>query len=131
MGAAKMLDRLGVEMLPDGMLAERAPDLSVVVPCYNEIDSLTELHRRVAAACTQVVGDSFEIVLVNDGSRDETWNGIQSLVAADCHVVGANLSRNYGHQIALSAGLTLARGKDQGFNNSSSPKNLVPKSRWS
>ena len=111
MGAAKMLDRLGVEMLPDGVLAERAPDLSVVVPCYNEIDSLTELHRRVAAACTQVVGDSFEIVLVNDGSRDETWNGIQSLVAADCHVVGANLSRNYGHQIALSAGLTLARGK--------------------
>jgi len=74
------------------------------------MDGLSELHSRLTAACSGTVGDNYEIVLVNDGSTDETWRGIRTLASSDDRIVGANLARNYGHQIALSAGLTLARG---------------------
>jgi polyisoprenyl-phosphate glycosyltransferase len=53
----------------------------------------------------------YEIVLVNDGSRDNTWSVMNQLAAADPHVVAINLSRNYGHQIALTAGLQFTRGE--------------------
>lgn len=83
--------------------------LSIVVPCYNEEACLGELHRRVTAAA-QALGTAYELVLVNDGSRDQTWPIIQSLSLTDRHVVGVNLSRNHGHELALSAGLSFARG---------------------
>ena len=86
------------------------PRLSVVVPCYNEVPNLDELHRRVRAVCVAQVGSSYEVVLVNDGSKDETWTKIVALANDDPHVVGVNLARNYGHQLALSAGLELCRG---------------------
>jgi dolichol-phosphate mannosyltransferase len=57
------------------------------------------------------VGEDYEIVLVNDGSRDGSWAAIQKLAASDPHVVGVNLSRNHGHQLALTAGLDLCRGE--------------------
>lgn len=85
-------------------------DLSVVVPCYNEEESLAELHRRVLAACKAAPIKSFEIILVNDGSRDKTLGIMQDLVKSDPHVVAINLSRNHGHQLALSAGLAEAKG---------------------
>ena len=50
------------------------PDLSVVVPCFNEQESLAELYRRLATACRSSVNSSFEIVLVDDGSTDRTWS---------------------------------------------------------
>jgi dolichol-phosphate mannosyltransferase len=87
------------------------PRLSVVVPCYNEQAGLPELHRRVAKVCAANAGGSYELVLVNDGSTDETWRIMRELCAADPHVVAIDLSRNYGHQIALSAGLRLCRGE--------------------
>jgi dolichol-phosphate mannosyltransferase len=85
--------------------------LSVVVPCYNEVGNIGELHKRVSAACEKSVGSSYELVLVNDGSRDETWNEIATLHFSDEHVVAVNLSRNYGHQVALSAGLSVCLGE--------------------
>jgi glycosyltransferase involved in cell wall biosynthesis len=85
--------------------------LSVVVPCYNEQDGVMELHRRVSAACHGVVGASYEVVLVDDGSNDRTWERIGDLVSSGANVVGVRLSRNHGHQLALSAGLTFARGE--------------------
>jgi polyisoprenyl-phosphate glycosyltransferase len=85
--------------------------LSVVVPCYNEQESLGELHRRVTSVCTEVVGQDYEIVLINDGSRDQTWPQMVMLAEHDPHIVAVNLSRNYGHQRALSAGLTICRGQ--------------------
>jgi glycosyltransferase involved in cell wall biosynthesis len=85
--------------------------LSVVAPCFNEEAVVPELHRRVTAACRNVVGDDYEIVLVNDGSSDRTWAIMQKLAADDGHVVAVDLSRNHGHQLALSAGLSLARGE--------------------
>jgi len=87
------------------------PALSVVIPCYNEAESLPTLHARVAAAVREVVGEDHEIVLVNDGSRDESWAIMQRLSAADPHVVAINLSRNHGHQLALTAGLDLCAGE--------------------
>jgi dolichol-phosphate mannosyltransferase len=84
-------------------------DLSVVVPCYNEEEVLPELHRRVRDVCTEL-GRPYEVILVNDGSRDRTWAVLAGLAAADPHVVAVNLSRNHGHQLALMAGLSLCRG---------------------
>ena len=89
----------------------RSPALSVVVPCYNEAANIAELHARVTAACRKEVADSYEIVLVNDGSTDETRDRIFALSADDYHVVAVDLARNYGHQVALSAGLELCSGR--------------------
>ena len=85
--------------------------LSVVVPCYNEEDGVHELHRRVSSVCQACIGDAYELVLVNDGSKDATWLTIGEIARVDGHVVGVNLSRNYGHQIALSSGLQMCRGE--------------------
>ena len=87
------------------------PQLSVVIPCYNEQGCLDMLHARVSAAARGVVGQDYEIVLVNDGSRDESWAVMQRLAAADPHLVAINLSRNHGHQLALTAGLDLCAGE--------------------
>jgi glycosyltransferase involved in cell wall biosynthesis len=86
------------------------PALSVVIPCYNEEACLPELHRRVSAVAQSVAGDSHEIILIDDGSRDRTWTGMQALAAQDPHLMGVHLSRNHGHQLALTAGLDLASG---------------------
>lgn len=85
--------------------------LSVVCPCYNEDESLSELHRRVNAVCQAEVGDSFEIVLIDDGSKDGTRAIIGELSERNSHVVGVILSKNHGHQLALSAGLHVCRGE--------------------
>jgi dolichol-phosphate mannosyltransferase len=87
------------------------PALSVVIPCYNEAACLDLLHDRVAAAARAVVGDDFEIVLINDGSRDDSWPIMQRLAAAHPRLVAINLSRNHGHQLALTAGLDLCAGE--------------------
>jgi len=84
--------------------------LSVVVPCYNEEEGVAELHRRVSDTCNDCVGEDYELVLVNDGSSDDTWKIMCELSQADKHVVALNLSRNHGHQLALSAGLQMCRG---------------------
>lgn len=84
--------------------------LSVVIPCYNEQEVLRELQRRLMPVCFATVGDAYEVILIDDGSRDLTWSIIEELAAADRHIVGVRLSRNHGHQLALSAGLTLALG---------------------
>ena len=84
--------------------------LSVVVPCYNESESIHELHRRVMAICQSTAGVDYEIVLVNDGSTDGTWASLKELSERDPHVVAVQLARNYGHQVALSAGLQVCRG---------------------
>ena len=84
--------------------------LSIVVPCFNEEACLSELHQRLSAAARIGVGEDYELVLVNDGSRDGSWSVMQRLAADDSHVLAINLSRNHGHQLALTAGLDLCRG---------------------
>ena len=89
----------------------RRPALSVVIPCYNEEGCLEALHTRVSAAAQAAVGDDHEIVLINDGSRDGSWAVMQRLAAQDPRLVAINLSRNHGHQLALTAGLDLCAGE--------------------
>jgi dolichol-phosphate mannosyltransferase len=87
------------------------PALSIVVPCFNEEACLPALHQRLGAAARKAVGEDYEIVLVNDGSSDSSWPIMRGLAAEDPHVVAINLSRNHGHQLALTAGLDLCRGE--------------------
>ena len=82
--------------------------LSVVTPCYDEQDVLPAFYKRVIEVC--LTFDSYELVLVDDGSTDGTWPIIRSLVEQNPHVVGLRLSRNHGHQLALTAGLAKATG---------------------
>lgn len=93
------------------MLTTPRPRLSVVTPCYNEQGNLSELYRRVTGACRTSAGDDYEIVLIDDGSSDATRSIIRDLSEKDPHVVGVLLSRNHGHQLALSAGLHVCRGQ--------------------
>ena len=83
---------------------------SVVVPVYNEQDALPEFYARAGAVLTGL-GDPCELVFVNDGSRDRSLSLLKGFHAADKRVCIVSLSRNFGHQAAISAGLTLARGR--------------------
>lgn len=85
--------------------------LSVVVPVYNEEDGIDELMRRLEAACAERFAGNYEVILVNDGSKDGSWAAICRHADAKPHVVGINLSRNHGHQLALAAGLEHVRGE--------------------
>jgi polyisoprenyl-phosphate glycosyltransferase len=87
-----------------------APWLSVVLPCYNESQVISETHRRISAVC-KASGRSYEMIVVNDGSRDDTWAKLLQLAKNDSCLVAVNLSRNHGHQLALSAGLHFASGE--------------------
>lgn len=84
--------------------------ISVVIPCFNEEANLELLVARVTTACMGAVSGSFEIVLVNDGSRDDSWSIMATLANDNPHIVAVNLAANYGHQLALSAGLQICRG---------------------
>jgi len=84
--------------------------LSIVVPCFNEEACLDALHARLTATARAAAGEDYEIVLVNDGSRDSSWAIMQRLAAGDPRLVAVNLSRNHGHQLALTAGLDLCGG---------------------
>ncbi|HET9147416.1 MAG TPA: glycosyltransferase family 2 protein [Acetobacteraceae bacterium] len=85
------------------------PVFSVVVPCYNEAEGIDEFHRRLAAVMAGL-GESWEVLYVNDGSRDATLLRLEVLHRAYPQVALVNLSRNFGKEIALTAGLDHARG---------------------
>lgn len=83
--------------------------LSVVVPAYNEEAVLTQFHERLKAVLAQLPLDH-EIIYVNDGSRDRTLTILEELHAKDASVGVINLSRNFGKEAAMTAGLDLVRG---------------------
>lgn len=83
--------------------------LSVVVPCYNEEENIHLCHEEIVGNIETKRFD-YEIIFVNDGSRDDTWAQIQKIVKKDAHARGVNFSRNFGHQAALQAGLEAAAG---------------------
>jgi glycosyltransferase involved in cell wall biosynthesis len=85
--------------------------LSIVVPCYNEEAVLGELHRRLLAVLDQVEGSDGEIVYVDDGSADQTGPMLRQLQYDEPRVRVVSLSRNFGHQIAVTAGLEHTNGE--------------------
>ncbi|MDQ7070584.1 MAG: glycosyltransferase family 2 protein [Rhodobacterales bacterium] len=84
--------------------------LSVVVPCFNEEEMLPTLVQRIAQAI-EPWKDRAEIILVDDGSTDGTWDAIETALASVPQLRGLRLSANRGHQVALTAGLEAARGE--------------------
>jgi len=87
------------------------PALSVIVPCFNEAGNIAELWQRLSEVCEAAVGEAYEVIFVDDGSRDDTWAHVAALSEAHAPAIGVNLSRNYGHQLALTAGLQVCRGE--------------------
>jgi polyisoprenyl-phosphate glycosyltransferase len=86
------------------------PVYSIVAPVFNEEETIPHFYERIIAVMENV-GESFELVLVNDGSRDRSFNIMRSLHESDPRVRVIDFSRNFGHQIAISAGLDYAQGQ--------------------
>lgn len=84
------------------------PTLSVVIPLFNEAQTVRELHRRLTTALEGVT--DYELVFVDDRSSDETWTTLLGVAASDDRIRLIRLSRNFGHQVAITAGLDAARG---------------------
>lgn len=87
-----------------------APTVSVVVPCFNENDAIAECHQRLSQVL-KTFTSWYEIVYVDDGSRDATLAKLQAIYASDPNVTVIELSRNFGHQTAVTAGLEIAAGQ--------------------
>ena len=85
------------------------PDISLVVPVYNEQDSLEEVYRQSVHAL-EGLGRPYEIIFVDDGSTDETWAVLERLHAGDAELRAVRLKRNFGQHPAMHAGLVRARG---------------------
>jgi glycosyltransferase involved in cell wall biosynthesis len=83
--------------------------LSAVAPAFNEAEVLPAFLSRVVEVL-EAIGEEWELVLVDDGSRVSTWSVIEQAAADDPRIRGIRLSRNFGHQLALTAGLSVARG---------------------
>ena len=83
---------------------------SIVATLYQSEGHIHEFHFRASAAAKQLVGEDYEIVLVNDGSPDNSFDLAVQLVDNDSHVVLVDLSRNFGHHKAMMTGLAHARG---------------------
>lgn len=85
--------------------------LSIVTTLYQSAAYIAEFHRRASAAAQQLAGDDYEIVLVNDGSPDNSLDIAVELTERDSHVVVVDLSRNFGHHKAMMTGLAHANGQ--------------------
>jgi polyisoprenyl-phosphate glycosyltransferase len=86
------------------------PEISVVIPIFNEQENLTELYQRLLSVL-EPNGICFEIVFIDDGSCDRSVELLHQICATDGRVVVVELARNFGHQVAISAGIDLARGR--------------------
>jgi polyisoprenyl-phosphate glycosyltransferase len=97
-------------LIDPSLLYQELTMVSVVVPIYNEEELIVRFHEAVASVLKDVVNE-WEVVYVNDGSSDSSLDLLKGLQEVDPHVVVVELSRNWGHMGAISAGLTTARGR--------------------
>jgi len=89
-------------MIPDKLV-------SIVVPCFNEEQNLERLYKGLVNVLKNI-SSNYEIIFADDGSKDETFDVIKKLATSDNHVSGISLSRNFGHQVAIMAGLQQSKG---------------------
>ena len=106
----------------------RHPQLSIIIPACNEEGNLRKLYRELVQVLSSLAM-SWEIIIIDDGSTDRTWEEIKSIRKQDDSVRGIRLSRNFGHQYALFAGLSYASGEavvsmDADFQH---PPEIIPK----
>jgi len=92
------------------MIPEPALDISIVIPVYNEAESLPPLHAELDATL-KALGKSYEIIAVDDGSRDDSLPVLKQLAEHDPHLVVVSLRRNFGQTAAFAAGFDQARGQ--------------------
>ena len=95
---------------PNGVYTTTMPKYSIVVPFHNEEENVTVLYARLKQVMEQV-GDSFEIVLIDDGSNDRTYKLMEEIAAVDSRVLVIKLRRNFGQTSALAAGFDHATGE--------------------
>lgn len=112
---------------------EQIPQYSLIIPIYNEEENIPELYRRVSVLMDRL-DDSVELILINDGSHDRSLFMIRELHQKDPRVCYLSLARNFGHQVAVTAGLNFARGQaiiilDADLQD---PPELIPKmlAKW-
>ena len=104
--------KLGPPVLPGLNPRKENPNsLSIVIPCYNEEAVIYELRRRIDEVTKNINIENIEILLIDDGSKDKTWQIINEINLSDQKFKGIRLSRNHGHQLALSCGLDHALGE--------------------
>lgn len=98
-------------------MKDLAPEVSIIIPIYNEEENIPELYRRLTEVmkklCSDIKGDEscYELIMVDDGSRDGSWRLIGDIHTKDKRVSGIRFSRNFGHHIAITAGLDYAQGR--------------------
>lgn len=113
--------------------AARAPTFTVVAPVFNEAESLPEFVRRVTRVM-QEMGEAWELILVDDGSSDGSTDAILHFARTDQHVRPVVFARNFGHQVAVTAGLDYSRGQAVVIMDSDlqDPPELIPElaRRW-
>jgi dolichol-phosphate mannosyltransferase len=111
----------------------RRPVYSIVAPVFNEGETLPHFYARIVEVM-EGVGEPFELILVNDGSRDNSFAVMRELHERDARVRAVNFSRNFGHQIAISAGMDHARGSAVVIIDSDlqDPPEVIPEliARW-
>lgn len=95
---------------PSNETGSERPDVSIIVPAYEEAESLPELSRQLRTVCEDA-GLSFRVWIIDDGSRDGTWDVVRSLHDDDPRVAGLRFQRNYGKSAALSVGFERAEGR--------------------
>ena len=100
---------------------------SLIIPCYNEEEVITKAYNQITEDL-KILNENYELIFVNDGSKDNTWNILKSFASNDKRVKLISLSRNFGQEAALRAGLENARGKYIGFIDADlqDPPSLLP-----
>ena len=91
-------------------MIDSTPKYSFVIPIYNEEETLAELYRRISAVMARMDG-SVELILINDGSRDRSLELLRELHEQDSRISYLSFARNFGHQIAVTAGLNFSSGQ--------------------
>ena len=94
----------------EGLFSQIMTHLSVVIPVYNERSLIDELVKRVKTN-VKLVTEDFEIIVVDDGSQDDTWSSIENEARLENRIKGVKFSRNFGHHYAITAGLHNATGE--------------------
>ncbi len=99
------------DVVPDAatLAPDKRPVLSVIVPIFNEEEVIPELHRRITDVLDRI-GEPWELVCVNDGSSDRSVSMLTALHEQDARIKVVHFSRNFGHQIAITAGMDYAQG---------------------
>lgn len=85
-------------------------EISIVIPVYNESENLIELHKRLKYVLENEIKTNYEIIFVDDGSKDDSWKMIEFLHTENVNIRGLKFSRNFGHHIAITAGMDMAKG---------------------